>query len=76
MLDWIENRLENTPCELRLDKRFKRNVLLLSVFGEDKTNVAVTDGYVEMLEGLALEFETYYAGGKNICNIFVPNNIA
>lgn len=73
MLDWIENRLENTPCELRLDKRFKRNVLLLSVFGEDKTNVDVTDGYVEMLEGLSLEFETYYAGGKNICNIFVPN---
>ena len=72
MLDWIENDLENTPCELRLDKRFKRNVLLLSVFGEDKTNSADTDGYVEMLEGLSLEFETYYAGDKNICNIFVP----
>ena len=72
MLDWIENRLENTLCELRLDKRFKRNALMLSVYGEDKTNVAVTDGYVEMLEGLSLEFETYYAGEKNICNIIVP----
>ena len=73
MLDWIENQLENAPCELRLDKRFKRNALLLSVLGEDKTNEAVTDSYVEMLEGLSLEIEAYYAGDKNICNIFVPN---
>ena len=72
MLDWIENNLENTPCELRLDTRFKRNTLLLSVFGDDKTNDSVADGYVEMLEGLSLEFENYYAGGKNICNIIVP----
>lgn len=75
MLDWIENHLENTPCELRVDKRFKGNALLLSVFGEDKTNLSITDGYVEMLEGLSLEFETYYAGGKNICNIIVPPKI-
>ena len=72
MLDWIDHCLENTLCELRLDSRFKRNALLLSVFGEDKTNNDVPDGYVEMLEGLSLEFETYYAGGKNICNIIVP----
>ena len=47
--------------------------MLLSVLGEDKTNEAVTDGYVEMPEGLSLEIEAYYAGDKNICNIFVPN---
>ena len=72
MLDWIESGLENTSCELRLDTRFKRNALLLSVAGDDKTNISVTDGYVEMLEGLSLDFEAYYAGGKNICNIIVP----
>ena len=73
MLDWIENNLEGAPCELRLDTRFKKKALLLSVIGEDKTSLAVSDGYVEMLEGLALKFETYYAGGKNICNIYVPD---
>lgn len=72
MLDWIENGLAGVPCELRLDKRFQRRTLMLSVSGEDKTNGAATHGYIEMLEGLSLEIETYYAGEKNICNIGIP----
>ena len=69
MLDCLENELANSPCELRLDKRYKRNVLMLSVPGEDKTN---NDSYAEMLSGLNLTIETYYAAEKNICNILIP----
>ena len=72
MLDWIGNELVNAPCELRLDKRYKRNVLLLSVPGEDQTNRSLAESYAEMLSGLNLTIETYYAAEKNICNIIVP----
>lgn len=72
MLDWKDRGLEGLPCELRLDKRFWRKTLMLSVSGEDKTTVAATEGYAEMLEGLELELETYYTGEKNICNITIP----
>ena len=72
MLDWMENELENSPCELRLDKRYKRNVLMLSIPGEDKTNHSLTESYAEMLSGLNLTIETYYAAEKNICNILIP----
>ncbi|MBR5231476.1 MAG: VanZ family protein [Clostridia bacterium] len=72
MLDWIGNELANAPCELRLDKRYRRNVLMLSVPGEDRTNHSLTDSYAEMLSGLNLTIETYYAAEKNICNIFIP----
>lgn len=72
MLDWIENGLEGTPCELRLDKRFHRNVLMLSVSGADKTNAHLADSYAQMLRGLNLTVETYYAAEKNICNIQIP----
>lgn len=72
MLDWIANELEDSPCELRLDKGYERNVLMLSVPGEDKTNHALAESYSEMLSGLNLTIETYYAAEKNICNILVP----
>lgn len=72
MLDWIENNLENSPCELRLDKGYKRDVLMLSVPGEDKTNISLAESYAEMLSGLNLTIETYYAAEKNICNILIP----
>lgn len=72
MLDWIEAGLGGTSCELRLDKRYRANALLLSVSGEDKTNHALSDGYAEMLSGLDLKLSTYYAAEKNICNIIVP----
>lgn len=72
MLDWIENGLEGTTCELRVDKRFKKSALLLSVHGEDKTNENITQDYSEMLSGMGLEFETYFAAEKNICKIQIP----
>lgn len=72
MLDWVEAGLSDTPCELRLDKRYKGNALMLSVSGEDKTNDHISDSYTEMLKGLDLSITTYYAAEKNICNIIVP----
>ena len=72
MLDWVEEGLGGTPCELRLDKRYKGNALMLSVSGEDKTNSQLSDSYTEMLKGLDLSLTTYYAAEKNICNIIVP----
>lgn len=72
MPDWIEHGLAGTPCELRLDKRYKRKMLMLSVSGEDKTNTSSEDSYVEMLEGLNLIIEKYYAAEKNICNTLIP----
>ena len=72
MLDWIESGLKDTLCELRMDSRFKRKSLILSVAGEDKTKINIADTYVEMLAKLNLKLETYYAGGKNICIIYIP----
>jgi hypothetical protein len=72
MLDWLEQGLAGTPCELRLDKRYKGNALMLSVSGEDKTNDSLSDSYTEMLKGLDLSLTTYYAAEKNICNIIIP----
>jgi glycopeptide antibiotics resistance protein len=72
MLDWVEEGLGGTPCELRLDKRYKGNALMLSVSGEDKTNAQLSDSYTDMLKGLDLSLTTYYAAEKNICNIIVP----
>lgn len=72
MLDWIDKGLENFPCEFRLDKQYKRNLLMLSVPGEDKTNVTLTESYAEMLSGLNLTIEAYYAAEKNICNVLIP----
>ena len=72
MLDWVEQGLGETPCELRLDKRYKGNALMLSVSGEDKTNELLANSYTDMLKGLELSITTYYAAEKNICNIIVP----
>lgn len=72
MLDWVEQGLGGTPCELRLDKRYKSNALMLSVSGEDKTSDRLSDSYMDMLKGLGLGITTYYAAEKNICNIIVP----
>jgi hypothetical protein len=72
MLDWVEQGLGGTPCELRLDKRYKGNALMLSVSGENKTNSKLSGSYTEMLKGLDLSLTTYYAAEKNICNIIVP----
>ena len=72
MLDWVEQGLGGTPCELRLDKRYKGNALMLSVSGENKTNDLLSGSYTEMLKGLDLSLTTYYAAEKNICNIIVP----
>ena len=68
----LEQGLGSTPCELRLDRRYKGKALLLSVSGEDKTNDLLSDSYTEMLKGLDLSITTYYAAEKNICNIMIP----
>ena len=54
-----------------IDKQYKQNLLMLSVPGEDKTNVSLVGSYVEMLSGLNLKIKTYYAAEKNICNILI-----
>lgn len=72
MLDWIANGLGDIPCELRLDRRYHRKMLMLSVSGENKSNALPEDSYADMLKGLNLTIETYYAAEKNICNILIP----
>lgn len=72
LLDWIESGLEGICCELRLDKQFKRKALIVSVPGENKTRFGAGDTYAEMLGGLNLTLETYYAAEKNICIIHIP----
>lgn len=72
MLDWIDQGLEGLPCEFRIDKQYKRNLLMLSVPGADKTNTSLAWSYAEMLSGLNLTIQTYYAAEKNICNILIP----
>ena len=72
LLDWIESGLEGICCELRLDKHFKHKALIVSVPGENKSRMGAGDTYVEMLGGLNLTLETYYAAGKNICILHIP----
>ena len=72
LLDWIESGLEGICCELRMDNRFKRKALMVSVPGENKTRIRAEDTYVEMLGGMNLTLETYYAAEKNICIIHIP----
>ena len=72
LLDWIDSGLDGICCELRMDTRFKRKALMVSVPGENKTRICVEDTYVEMLGGMNLTLETYYAAEKNICIIHIP----
>lgn len=72
LLDWIESGLEGACCELRVDSRFWRKSLMVSVPGENKTRIRAENTYVEMLGGLNLTLETYYAADKNICIIHIP----
>lgn len=72
LLDWIDADLEGTLCELRMDKRFRRKALMLSVPGENKTRESIQDTYVDMFRGMNLTLVTYYAGEKNICIIHIP----
>ena len=72
LLDWAEHGLVGIRCELRMDDRFCGKSLMLSVPGEDKTAIAKEDTYVDMLSGMDLTLETYYAASKNICIIHIP----
>ena len=72
LLDWIDSGLEGICCELRMDKRFKRSALMVSVPGENKTRIRTEDTYVDMLGGMNLTLESYYAAEKNICIIHIP----
>ena len=72
LLDWIDSGLDGICCELRMDKRFKRKALMVSVPGENKTRIRAEDTYVDMLGGMNLSLETYYAAEKNICIIHIP----
>lgn len=72
LLDWMKAGLTDTLCELRMDQRFKRKALILSVPSENIIAHAMDDTYVEMLGKLNLHLETYYAGEKNICVIHIP----
>ena len=72
LLDWVESGLDGICCELRMDKRFKRKALMVSVPGENKTKISREDTYVDMLGGMNLTLETYYAAEKNICIIHIP----
>ena len=72
LLDWIESGLDGICCELRMDNRFNRKALMVSVPGENKTRIQTEDTYVDMLGGMNLTLETYYAAEKNICIIHIP----
>lgn len=72
LLDWVESGLGGICCELRMDKRFNRKALMVSVPGENKTRISREDTYVDMLGGMNLTLETYYAAEKNICIIHIP----
>lgn len=72
LLDWIESGLEGISCELRMDNRFKRKALMISVPGDNKTRIHSEDTYVNMLGGMNLTLETYYAAEKNICIVHIP----
>ena len=72
LLDWIEAGLADIDCELRMDERYQRKALMLSVHGENKTKTRAEDTYVDMLGGMNLTLETYYAAEKNICIIHIP----
>ncbi len=72
LLDWIDSGLEGICCELRMDKRFRRTALMVSVPGDNKTKVRAEDTYVDMLGRMNLTLETYYAAEKNICIIHIP----
>lgn len=72
LLDWVESGLEGICCELRMIKRFRRKALIISVPGENKTSVSKEDAFVDMLSGMNLTLETYYAAEKNICIIHIP----
>ena len=47
-------------------------VLPLSVSCESKTNTYLEVSYADMLKGLNLNIETFYAAEKNIFNILIP----
>lgn len=73
MLDWIDRGLYDMRCELRLDSRYKKKFLIVSIAGPNVTLDNEQDTYVHMLNGLHLSLVTYYAGEKNICRIEIPN---
>jgi glycopeptide antibiotics resistance protein len=72
LLDWAENGLGGIRCELRMDSRFHHKSLMVSVPGENKSASSREDTYVDMLSGMNLTLETYYAANKNICIIHIP----
>ena len=72
LLDWAENGLGGICCELRMDKRFHHKALMVSVPGENRSNLSRENAYVDMLSGMNLTLETYYAANKNICIIHIP----
>ena len=72
LLDWAEHGLGGICCELRMDSRFHHKSLMVSVPGENKTTSSKEDTYVDMLSGMNLTLETYYAANKNICIIYIP----
>lgn len=76
LLDWLASGLEDTLCELRLDKHFGRKAVMLSIHGPDKTMFPASDSHAALHGALGLELKTYYAAGKNICIIHIPKDEA
>ena len=72
LLDWVDSGLEGICCELRMVNKYRRMALMVSVPGENKTRISSEDTYVDMLGGMNLTLETYYAAEKNICIIHIP----
>ena len=64
--------LKTCRVSFALTNGLKRDALMLSVPGEDKTNHSWEESYKEMLRDLNLTLEAYYAAEKNICNIIIP----
>ena len=76
LLQWLEEGLHGTFCELRLDKHLWQKALILSI-PSDKTQQGPTVpdtevSYVDMFSQMTLHVESYRAAGKNVYIIHIP----
>ena len=76
LLEWMNDGLRGTPCELRLDKHFRQKALILSIPVEKNqpgpSVPTAEESYVDMFSKMTLQVESYCAAGKNVCIIHIP----
>ena len=74
LLDWMNDGLCDTPCELRLDRHLRKKALILSVplAQANPASALMEESYVDMFSKMTLKVESYCAAEKNICIIHIP----